>query len=400
MNFDIGIIGVGVAGAFATLKLAENKDIKIAVFDLGRPPLKRRRQIEGYLGCLPNSDGKLYTSNLTQVTQLTGIRRAKSSYKYFNKILSNINTFELVKDQLPSAIVKEKLEANNYSISANDYYQMYPKDIHALSKYMVNKLESNTNITYYFDEELYNVTKENNEFVIKGEAEEYRCKKIIFCAGRSGWRWATQLYKQFGIIKNNDIAKFGIRIEVDETVFKDFNNSTCSLINNDIEIGPFNWQGTIIPEDHIDMANSAFRSNENRWKTNKVSFCLIGNKKYSKAGFEQTDRLGKLTFVLTNDRISKEKISALFADKSKISVMCEYNWLKEEINKFAIIVPEIISKGYFHVPTIKPLVPKIKLKKDLESEIEGMYIAGESSGIMGIISAACTGIICADSIQK
>ena len=35
--------------------------------------MKRRRQLEGWLGCLPNSDGKIYLSDTSKVAELTGI---------------------------------------------------------------------------------------------------------------------------------------------------------------------------------------------------------------------------------------------------------------------------------------------------------------------------------------
>ncbi len=44
--FDVGIIGMGVAGTFAALKIAqENKDLKVIGIDCGRPPAKRRVQM-------------------------------------------------------------------------------------------------------------------------------------------------------------------------------------------------------------------------------------------------------------------------------------------------------------------------------------------------------------------
>jgi len=70
-TFDIAIIGAGVAGAIATYKIKQkHKNAKIALFDVGRPWMKRRRQVEGWLGCLPNSDGKLYLNNISEVSNL------------------------------------------------------------------------------------------------------------------------------------------------------------------------------------------------------------------------------------------------------------------------------------------------------------------------------------------
>ncbi len=363
-TFDVGIIGAGVAGAFATLKIAKDyKSIKTILFDLGRPPMKRRRQLEGWLGCFPNSDGKLYLNDLSSVSDLTGARKSNSSFKYFNKVLSNIDgSFKINKDKSPSALINKKIAKFGYDILLNDYIQMYPKDIHALSKYMAENIDKCKNITFSFDNEVINVSKHKNMFTVNTEFQEYKCKKIIIAVGRSGWRWASDLYTNMGIIDNNDFARFGIRIEMNSDYLKDFNKSSCTILKGkDLEIGPFCWGGTIIPEDHVDLAISAFRSNENRWKTDKVSFSMIGNRPFPKCGYEQTDRIGKLTFILTNDRIIKEKVSALLVNKSKISVIPEYNWLKDSVVELSSIMPEILTKAYFHIPTIKPMIPKIRV---------------------------------------
>lgn len=399
--FDIGIVGAGVAGAFATLKIAkEHKEAKTILFDLGRPPMKRRRQLEGWLGCLPNSDGKLYLNDMSKVSNLTGNRRVKSSFAWFEEVISNINTFKVVKDKSPSISMEKKLSKNGYKVTLNDYIQMYPKDIHAMSKFMAEAIEQSKNITFSFDNEVKKIYKTKNIFTVVTENQEFKCKKLIIAVGRSGWRWAKELYSDFGIIDNNDIARFGIRIETNSNIMKDFNKSNCTLTKGNIEIGPFSWFGTVIPEDHLDLAISAFRSNENRWKSDKVSFSLIGSQLHPNNGFEQTDRIGKLAFVLANDRIIRERVSYILTGKSKISIIPEYDWLKAVILDLSIAIPEISTKAYFHVPTITPMAPQINIGTNLETEIDGMFVVGESAGIHGILSAAVMGAIAADAACK
>jgi uncharacterized FAD-dependent dehydrogenase len=400
-HFDVGIIGAGVAGAFCAFKLAkENNNLKTIIFDLGRPPMKRRRQLEGWLGCFPNSDGKLYLNDLNKVANLAGIRRSKSSFNWLKKNTSNVLDYVTIVDNVPSITANKRITKSGFNIELNDYIQIYPKNIHSLSKEIVNAIESNGNITFNFDNEVHKISKENNVFTIQTDYQSVTCDKIIIAAGRSGWRWVNEVYKNFNIIKDNNTAKFGIRVELDSSYLKEFNTSHCVLSKNDITIGPFSWHGTIIPEDHVELAISAFRSNENRWKTNKVSFTLIKDVNYINEGVEQASRIGQLTFILTNDRIAKEKISHIMNDSSKISIMPEYSWLKSAINELSEVIPDISSKAYFHSPTLLPLASKININSNLESDISGMFIVGESAGIQGILSAACTGIIAADSIMK
>lgn len=400
-TFDVGVVGAGVAGAFACLKLAkDHKSLKVIAFDIGRPPAKRRRQTEGWLGCFPNSDGKLYSNDLDKVSTIVDNRKLKSAHQYFNSVLSNVGKFKIIKDKPVSVSLDKKLKKLGYGIEYNDYIQTYPKDIHALSKYMASEIDTNKNIQFSFDNEIIQISKQKGMFVIESQLGEYRCKKIVIAVGRSGWRWAKNLYKNFGIIDNNDSSRFGIRVELNEQYMKDFNRSSCTISKGNIELGPLCWNGTVIPEDHIDLAISSFRSNENRWKTDKVSFNLIGNINYPNQGCEQTDRLGQLTFVLTNERILKERVSTFLNKKSMISIMNEYSWLHDTVKDVSEFLPEILTKASFHVPTIIPMAPSINIGSNLETEVENMFVVGESAGIHGILSAACMGIIVADTVSK
>lgn len=402
-NFDVGVIGVGVAGSLACLKLAkEHKNVKVVAFDIGRPPAKRRRQIEGFLGCWPNSDGKLYLNDLNKVSSITGVRKAKKAHTWLNKVLSNVDDFKIIKDKSPSVSVEKRFKKIGYDLLLNDYIQMYPKDIHILSKQMVEVLEQDKNIQFRFDCEIASVRKQKSMFIIITDTgQEYKCKKLVIASGRSGWRWASKLFAGLGIIDNNDTAKFGIRIETTTNNMKEFNKSNCCLIKDQqVELGPFSWFGEVIPEDHVDLAISAFRSNETRWRRDKVSFNLIGTRPFPQKGWEQTDRIGRLTFVLANDRIIRKKISTIMAGKSEISIIPEYNWLKDTLAELSQAIPDIISKAYYHVPTILPSVPQINLGDNLESEIDGLFIVGESAGVHGILSAALMGCIAVDSMCK
>src|ERR1035441_10099680 len=127
---------------------------------------------------------------------------------------------------------------------------------------MAEVIENQKNVTFSFDNEVKEIFKYKGGFTIKTEENTYNCKKLIIAVGRSGWRWASELYAKFDIVDNNDFAHFGIRIEMNSSTMKDFNKSSCSFSKDNIEVGPLSWFGTVIPEDHLDVAISAFRSEE------------------------------------------------------------------------------------------------------------------------------------------
>jgi thioredoxin reductase len=400
-NFDIAIIGSGVSGTFAALKIAkEHKGMKVILFDTGSAPGKRRSQMEGFLGTLPTGDGKLYLSDLDKISKLIGTRKSNTALKWFNNYVKNIFDLSVIKDTGPKTNLDKKIKKSGFEVIKNDYIQLYPKEIHTLSKKIVNDIEKNTIL--YFDEEIKSVVKNKNNFTISSQSKQITCKKVIICTGRSGWRWTNNLYNSFGIVTDNNIAKFGIRVEILSNIMKDFNKSNCSIISKDLEIGPLSWNGTVIPEDHTDMAISSFRSNEARWNKppHKVSFNLIGNRVFLNKGFEQVNRIGQLTFILADDRVMKEKISHIIKHKSIISVMEEYSWLPDAIEKVGVFMPEIINKGYFYVPTILPMTSKINVKNNMETDVSNMFCAGEASGNTGLLSAILTGLTAADATTK
>jgi hypothetical protein len=400
-NYDIAIIGSGVAGAFAALRLSEkHPDQKVILFDIGKIFFKRRRFLEGFLGCFPNGDGKLYTNNIDSVSELTGIKKAKSSYNYVSSYLSQVNNMKLIKDTLPQSAFQKKVKELNFDIKTNDHYQWKPDSIHALTKIISEKLENWNNMTFSFDNEVYKIIKKRGQFLISSESGDVSAKKVILCVGRSGWRWATELYKDLGITVEDDYARIGIRCELSGSNAKELNKTHCTLIRDDLELGPFNWNGTVIPEDHADMVISTFRSNEERWKSEKVSFSLISPKLYKGQGVAQSERLAKLTFLLFNDRVTKERVKMVMKNESQLSILPEFNWLPKTLELVESFMPNIISKGYFHIPEISPIPAKIDVSKELETEVEGLFVAGECAGVRGILSAAVMGCIAADNASK
>lgn len=400
-KYDIGIVGAGVAGAFAALRIAQHHPAtKTIIFDLGRPPGKRRRQLEGWFGCFPAGDGKIYPNDLDNVSSIADGRKTKPAYKWVIDTLSQSSSMKLHKDTLPHTGSLKKIQTANFKIQPNDYFQWKPENIHQLSRLISEEIKNVGNITFSFDNEVHKITKKKGYFQINTAEGEYICKKIILCVGRSGWRWVNKLYKELDITINDDQATFGIRLEMSAHYLKDLNKSHCTLTRENLEIGPLSWFGTIIPEDHADLVISNFRSNEDRWKTDKVSFSLLSSHSFKDTGCYQADRLAKLAFLLFNDRVSKERVKTLIKGESQLSYLPEYSWLKKTLEELDGIFPNLLNRGYFYLPNILPITSKVYLDNALESELEGLFIAGESTGISGIAAAAIMGCIAADSANK
>ncbi|MEY2701630.1 MAG: hypothetical protein RLY43_263 [Bacteroidota bacterium] len=414
MTYDIGIIGAGVSGVFAAFRLAEKyKNLKIAVFEFGPPPptclrqdplnvKRRRRQLEGFFGCFPTGDGKIYIEeDSNKLSEIIDGRKVRSAKEWVQSKFSEIQKSEVVKSKSPSTSVKKSAKENGYEFIQHSYEQWYPEQIHQLSKLAIDTIESTGNITLNFDTEVFNISKNGKKFVVNTSDGDVICKKLILGVGRSGWRWSHNLYKSLGILQPSNDVKYGIRVEMPTSQMKEFNKSHCSFVRDDIEIGPLNWFGSIVQEDHEDMTVAAFRANENRWKTDKVFFSLYRNFEVKTDTCEYIDRIAKLSHLLSGDRVGREKIRTFIKGDGDLVAMPEYKWIKSTVQEVEKVIPNILSRGYFHVPDIFTTnVNKINIANNLETEIDGLFVAGESAGVRGIAAAAISGVIAADNAAK
>lgn len=387
MEYDVAIIGSGMSGTMAALRAIEKyKNAKIIVFEIGKKWGKRRRQLEGFLGAFPFSDGKIYEN----------LSLDKDILNWVNEYFKAAGPMKLNKDPGPSSSAKKILSENGWKIKLNNYFQWKPEYIHQLSKLIANKFEK-SDLTFKFDTEVEFINKEENFILTTAKKETFFAKNVIVASGKSGWRWVTELYKNIGLKTNDDYATFGVRIEAPSSFMKEYKCHSI-LTKDQLTVGPFNWFGSIIPEDHADLVISSFRSNEDRWKTDKVSFEFNKTIKFENQGVYQSDRIGKLSLILFNDKVSKERIRLFIKNKSQLNLLKEYNWMHSALQELDKIMPEISLKGNLCVPNIVPIPAKINLTDVFKTEIDGLYVVGENTGNNDILFAACSGITAIDNI--
>jgi flavin-dependent dehydrogenase len=154
-SYDVIIIGAGVAGAFAAYRAASYSGTKVLLIDLGRPPGKRRRQLEGWLGCFPGSDGKLFLEDKSKVSDLVDGRKLRHADKWVMDTFEQCGPMKVIKDKLPTATLQKKVINSGFSIIPGNYIQWKPEYVHDLSRLIAEELEKNKNIETSFDNEVY-----------------------------------------------------------------------------------------------------------------------------------------------------------------------------------------------------------------------------------------------------
>jgi len=412
-TWDIGILGAGPAGVFAALRLAErHKNLKVVVFEFGPPPpnclrqdpihvKRRRRQLEGYLGCFPTGDGKIYLDEDTEkVLAIADGRRVRAIKDWLAVQLDEVNVQRGIKTKQPSTTLKKTITDNGFDLIMHTYDQWNPDQIHQLSKISAEKIEAAGNVYLSFDTEVFDFLKNDKKFVVNTSQGDFNCKKLILGVGRSGWRWVNNVYKNLGILQNDNVARYGVKVEMPSSALKEFHKAHCSLVREDIDVGPLQWMGSVIQEDHDDMTIAAFRSNEDRWKSDKVFFSVQKRIEVKSSPCNYVDRIAKLSHLLSGDRVGREKIKTFTHGLGDLAEMPEYSWVGDALKSLEPVFPNIINRGYFHVPDIDTNISKINIANNLETEVDGLFVAGECAGIRGIAAAGIMGAVAAEGAAK
>ncbi len=400
-EYDVIIAGGGVAGVFAAYRISQQKGIKACLIEFGRPPGKRRKQLEGWLGCFPTGNSRLYEYDVSKVNLLAGERATTKSYTEVADVLSKYGSLKPIKNRVPNNSVVNKIVGQGYHINYLPYAQWKPENVHALSKGIAEHIEEKGNVDFEFDNEIKCIHRAPNKFIVETENGVFVCKRLILCVGRSGWRLAKNVFKDFGIIESDDVAQFGFMAEVPAGGLKDWNGCCCELNTDDMSIGPLSWYGTVIPEDHVDLVISSWRSNEDRWASEKVAFSVRMKQNWPNLGSAQTERLGKLAFVLCDNRVGRIKVSDYLNGHHDLSLIPEYGWFKDKMREIGNVFPNFLTKGYINIPDISLVIPKIKIKKNLSAtSLSNLFVAGENAGVTGLVSACLTGYIAGGNACK
>jgi len=334
------------------------------------------------------------------ILKIAGTKNCEEANKLVMKLIKSNGTTIKNKYKEPSEIIKKLLKKNGYALYENQYVQWKPANIHSLSREISEFVCDKPNIDFMFDTGISNVEFNKGIFKIITENGIISSKKIIVCIGRSGWRLTNSIFSNFDILNDNNFAYFGFRAEISSSYMKNWNESHCSISKGKMLLGPMSWHGTVIPEDHDDLVISSWRSNEDRWYSDKASFSVICKSEFKNDGFQQAERLGKLAYVLLNNRADKIKIKEYLSTKNDISYIPEYKWFIQEFKEIEKIIPDFIDKGYMHLPNILTYMKNISLNKDFSSSMDGLVAAGESAGVSGIYAAALSGTIAALNITK
>ncbi len=462
MKYDVIIIGAGPGGLFAAYRLAGK--MKVAIFEMGREIEKRKCPsdlAESYcLKCKPCnitsgvggagglSDGKLnfvkpeYPSSYTVGGDFLGL----IDEEYLLEKMDEVD-YIFLKHGAPDEVYgmnNERLEelikrANAAGIEFVPLKQRHvgsdelPRVIKSIEDYLKsNGVEIHTGVTVVD-------INPDEKCILTDKGEKYCYDYLIIAVGRGGSVWLEKWVEKYKFATSNKpkAIDVGVRVEVAASIMEEITSIIydpklrINTKKHDDYVRTFCTcpRGWVIREEYGDfcLVNGHSKAKE---KTSNTNFALLGHYRFTEP-FEYPNEWGrdlaKITTKLGGGNPIVQRLKDLRLGRRSTENRIKNNRLVQPTLKTAI--PGDISLAYpgrviddildaleqldrvipgvagdstlLYAPEIKFYSLKLEVTGEMETSIKNIYAIGDGAGISrGIVGAAVTGLIAAESILK
>lgn len=454
--FDVCIIGSGPAGIFSAIELAERYDI--IVLELGNKFSKRQRCkvvdndvscnrcggicniIAGFGGSFSSRSGgtlSLYPAGSSLIEYYDSKEDLLADYedaiKIWRKFSKDKMSFEGSTNQEDITAFFRKV--NEFG-GIYKHYNGYKLDkasldrtVQAMEDYITSKARLE------FNSEVISVVKKSNLWNVKcHNGKSYLSRAVVFATGRKGNSFISEKLKNMGVNQRKSEIDVGIRIEFAKDkidyLAKLHPDMKIKFNINGEEVRTFCFcpKGKIIHfnqdslcynyikinflEGYIDNENLSDRTNISllhriSFESAEEVFRFQRNfeeKYYSLGGRIIAQRLkdiGNTTFrpLPHNTTLKDYSIGSVFSLLPEKSVYI----LLEAINRFdKILEGQVIDENtVIAAPELGNFWPEIKMDKEFQTNISGIFVAGDALGfIRGALQGSVTGIKTSRAVMR
>ena len=452
MHYDVIIIGAGPGGIFSAYELAKlNPQLKIAVFESGKPLEKRRCPIDGekikscinckscsimsgFGGAGAFSDGKYNITNDFGGTLYEYIGKAKA--------------LELMRyvDEINMRYGGEGTKL--YSTAGSKFKKIcMQNDLHLLDasvrhlgtdiNYVVLKNlyeELSTKVTFYFETPVQSIKTAGDGYRIETENGAYTCDKCIVSVGRSGSKWMGQVCDELQIPTNSNRVDIGVRVEIPAEIFSHLTDELyeSKIVYRTEKYGDrvrtfcMNPKGAVVSENTNGIITVNGHSYEDPEKqTKNTNFALLVAKHFSEP-FRDSNGYGESIARLSNmlgGGIIVQRFGDLIRGRRSTPSRIEESYtvptLSATPGDLSLVLPKRILDGIIEmIYALDKIAPgtanedtllygvevkfynmEVEVDETLQSRHKGLYIIGDGGGITHSLShASASGVHVARNI--
>ncbi len=452
MKYDVIIIGAGPGGIFSAYELANaGKNLKIGVFELGRPLDKRRCPIDGekikscvkcpvcsimsgFGGAGAFSDGKYNITNQFGGTlyEYVGQKRAIELMKYVDeinlryggegtKLYSTADT-EIKRECLKNGLhlldaqVRHLGTDINYVVLGNIYEELKDK------------------VDFHFNTAVTDIERVDGGYRITAGGESYESEKCVVSVGRSGSKWIEGVCKSLNIPTRSNRVDIGVRVELPADTFSRLTDELyeskivyrTQKFEDLVRTFCMNPHGVVVNENTNGIVTVNGHSYEDKsLHTENTNFALLVSKHFSEP-FKDSNGYGESIARLSNmlgGGVIVQRFGDLVRGRRSTVKRIEENFVVPTLaatpGDLSLVMPKRILDGIIEmIYALDKIAPgtanddtllygvevkfynmEVELDNNLQTEDKGLYVIGDCSGVTHSLShASASGVYVARHI--
>ena len=452
MKYDVIIIGAGPGGIFSAYELANaGKNLKIGVFELGRPLDKRHCPIDGekikscvkcpvcsimsgFGGAGAFSDGKYNITNQFGGTlyEYVGQKRAIELMKYVDeinlryggegtKLYSTADT-EIKRECLKNGLhlldaqVRHLGTDINYIVLGNIYEELKDK------------------VDFHFNTAVTDIERVDGGYRVTAGGESFESEKCIVSVGRSGSKWIEGVCKSLNIPTRSNRVDIGVRVELPADTFARLTDELyeskivyrTQKFEDLVRTFCMNPHGVVVNENTNGIVTVNGHSYEDKsLHTENTNFALLVSKHFSEP-FKDSNGYGESIARLSNmlgGGVIVQRFGDLVRGRRSTVKRIEENFVVPTLaatpGDLSLVMPKRILDGIIEmIYALDKIAPgtanddtllygvevkfynmEVELDNNLQTEDKGLYVIGDCSGVTHSLShASASGVYVARHI--
>ena len=289
-------------------------------------------------------------------------------------------------------------------------------------------------VDFYFNCPADSIEKTEDGYKVITDKGEYTCKECIVSVGRSGSKWMEKTCKALGLTTHSNRVDIGVRVELPARIFEHITDELYEgkivyrthKFEDPVRTFCMNPHGIVVNENTngiITVNGHSFEGDDK--KTDNTNFALLVSKHFTEP-FNNSNEYGESIARLSNmlgGGVIVQRFGDLERGRRSTKRRIEDSTVRPTLNAtpgdLSLVLPKRILDGIIEmIYALDKIAPgtanddtllygvevkfynmEVEIDENLESQMPGLYIIGDGSGVTHSLShASASGVYVAQKI--